>query len=189
MKKFFLITLLILSLSSTSYGAVSNDVYVRQDVFDAKMEALFERLHSEMSEIRGDIRTLTERIEGMDSRINAKIDGVDARLGAKIDEVDARLGAKIDEVDARLNAKIDGVDSRLGAKIDGVDKRIDDLRNGLYLWLVAIGLVVSYEPVKKIFQAREERKEKQNKYVTVDEVKRIVTEAIMEAQLGMKTQV
>ena len=178
MKKFFLITLLILSLSSTSYGAVSNDVYVRQDVFDAKMEALFERLHSEMSEIRGDIRTLTERIEGMDSRINAKIDGVDARLGAKIDEVNSRLGAKIDEVDARLNAKI-----------DGVDKRIDDLRNGLYLWLVAIGLVVSYEPVKKLFQAREERKEKQNKYVTVDEVKRIVTEAIMEAQLGMKTQV
>ena len=45
MRKFFAAMLLIILFSSVSYGAVSQDIYVRQDIFDAKMEALFERLH------------------------------------------------------------------------------------------------------------------------------------------------
>ena len=44
MRKFFAAMLLIILFSSVSYGAASQDIY-RQDVFDAKMESLFERLH------------------------------------------------------------------------------------------------------------------------------------------------
>ncbi|MBQ6738507.1 MAG: hypothetical protein IJP41_08665, partial [Synergistaceae bacterium] len=67
MRKIFLTIVIILTtliLSSVSFGAVSEDmnVYVRQDVFDAKMEALFEPLHGEMdrqfAEIKGEIRSL-----------------------------------------------------------------------------------------------------------------------------------
>ena len=82
MKKILTTFLLILELSSVSYGAVSQDmtVYVRQDVFDAKMEALFERLHGEIvemkSEIMGEIKTLSGRIDALSGRI----DGMDYKI-------------------------------------------------------------------------------------------------------------
>ena len=44
MKKFVISLLLILLLSSMSYGAVSDDVYLRKDVFEAKMDALIARI-------------------------------------------------------------------------------------------------------------------------------------------------
>ena len=68
MKKLLSAALLAFILSTSSYGAISQDmsVYMRQDVFDAKMEALFERLHGEIiamgNDIRGDIRALSSRV-------------------------------------------------------------------------------------------------------------------------------
>ena len=89
MKKVYVLLLMqLLVFESACYGAVSDDVYVRRDVFDAKMEALFNRLHAEIMEVRGDIKALSGRI-------------------------------------------------------DGLDKRIDDLRNGMYLWLVVIGTILT----------------------------------------------
>lgn len=82
MGKFLSAVFLAVLLSSASYGATSEDmsVYVRQDVFDAKMEALFTRLDakigelknelkSEISELRGDIKALSSRIDGLEKRV------------------------------------------------------------------------------------------------------------------------
>ena len=79
MRKIFVMIFLLLILSSVSYGATSEDfnVYVRQDVFDAKIEALFVRLHSE-------IETLGSRLEG-------KIDGNFRELSARIDGIEKRM--------------------------------------------------------------------------------------------------
>ena len=109
MKK-IIVALLLLTMSSACYGAASDVVYLRKDVFDAKMEAMFNRLHAEIGEVRGDIKALSERIDG---------------------------------VNASLSGRIDGLNASLSGRIDGLDKRIDDLRNGIYLWLVGIGLVVA----------------------------------------------
>jgi len=86
--------LLIFLLSSISFGAVSEDmsVYLRKDVFDAKIEALFNRLHaeigtlktelrseigslrtelkSEIGDLRGDVRALSARIDGLEKRVD-----------------------------------------------------------------------------------------------------------------------
>ncbi|MDY6400457.1 MAG: hypothetical protein SPL10_05575 [Synergistales bacterium] len=94
MKKIFLAMLLIFLLSSISFGAVSEDmsVYLRKDVFDAKIEALFNRLHaeigtlktelrseigslrtelkSEIGDLRGDVRALSARIDGLEKRVD-----------------------------------------------------------------------------------------------------------------------
>ena len=72
MKKLLLVMLLVLVFSTTSYGTTSQDMsaYVRQDVFDAKMEALFERLHGEIAEIKGEINELKSEIRGVDRRID-----------------------------------------------------------------------------------------------------------------------
>ena len=73
MKKIIILTILSLMMSSESFGAVSDDVYVRKDVFDAKKEAMFNRLH-------GDIQALSEKIDRRFDTLSARIDGLDKRM-------------------------------------------------------------------------------------------------------------
>ena len=82
MKK-ILLAVLCLSILSPAYGA-SEDVYVRQDVFDAKMEALFSRLHGEIealgNKINGRIDTLSARMDGNFMALSNRIDGLEKRV-------------------------------------------------------------------------------------------------------------
>ena len=80
MKKIIILTILSLMMSSESFGAVSDDVYVRKDVFDAKMEAMFNRLH-------GDIQALSERMDGNFAALSRRMDGLDKRM----DGLDKRM--------------------------------------------------------------------------------------------------
>ena len=147
MKKVYVLLLMqLLVFESACYGAVSDDVYVRRDVFDAKMEALFNRLHAEITEVRGDIKALSERIDGLD---------------------------------AKLLGRIDGLDAKLSGRIDGLDKRIDDLRNGMYLWLVVIGTILTLPSVQKMFEKWSEKKAKKDTFqmpFTLDDVRRLIEE-------------
>lgn len=108
MKKIVTAMLLILIFSSSSFGAVSEDmsVYVRQDVFDAKMEALFLRLHSEIenlgARLEGEIKVLSERIDALDTKFTTRMDALEEKLTAKIDAVDARLSTRIDAVEGQM---------------------------------------------------------------------------------------
>lgn len=137
MRRIVIAILLVLMVASGSYGAVSEDMseYVRKDVFDAKMEALFNRLHVDIGEVRGDIKALSGRIDGLDKRM------------------------------------------------DSLDKRIDDLRNGIYLWLVAIGLVIAWPKLVEKFQSWGKSKP----MVTIEDVKRLIEEN--NAKLQGKPQV
>ena len=66
--------------------------------------------------------------------INAKFDMIMEELKEQ-----KRMIADLSDRVANLSGRVDGLDKRM----DSLDKRIDDLRNGIYLWLVAIGLVVT----------------------------------------------
>ena len=146
MKKTCILLLVqLLMFGTASYGAVSEDmgVYVRQDVFDAKMEALFNRLH-------GDIQALSERMEGNFAKLSERIDGVNASL----------------------SGRIDGVNTSLSGRIDSLDKRIDDLRNGIYLWLAAVGIVIAWPKVSEKFQ----NWRKSQPSVTLEDVRRLIEE-------------
>ncbi|MBQ3647119.1 MAG: hypothetical protein IJM82_09350 [Synergistaceae bacterium] len=140
MKKIFSGLLFIFIFSSVSYGAVSQDIYVRQDVFDAKMEALFERFH-------GEIKALSEKIDG---------------------------------VEKTLSEKIDGVDKTLSRRIDGLEKRIEDTNNFLYYLLVLFGAMLILPFVNKWWENRKESS------FTLDDVKKLIADAIAEAQLSVK---
>ena len=82
MKK-LLLAVLCLSMLSPAYGA-SEDVYVRQDVFDAKMDALFSRLHGEIealgNKINGRIDALSERMDGNFMALSNRVDGLEKRV-------------------------------------------------------------------------------------------------------------
>ena len=157
MRKIIALILLILMMSTASYGVTSDDVYVRRDVFDAKMEALFNRLHVDIGEVRGDIKALSERIDGVNASLSERIDGLNAALSGRMDGLDKRM--------------------------DSLDKRIDDLRNGIYLWLVAVGVVIAWPKVSEKFQ----NWRKSQPSITLEDVRRLIEEN--NAKLQGKPQV
>lgn len=160
MKKIFLAVMIVCVMCSGSY-AVSQDMsaYVRQDVFDAKMEMLLTRLE-------GKINALSERIDGLEKRIDARIDGLEKRIDARFDGLEKRTDARFDELDKRMN---DG--------FNGLSKRIDDTHNFLYLLLVLFGAIFIIPSISKFWDFNKERK---TPFTTVEDVRRIVSEVIAE---------
>lgn len=130
MKKIFLTALLIFLVPSLSYGAVSEDmsVYVRQDVFDAKMEALFLRLHNE-------IENLGNRMDGNIKALSERIDGNYKELSSRID----------------VNYR------DLSNRIDGLEKRVGDIHNFLYWLLVLFGALLLLPFVNRWWERHEEK--------------------------------
>ena len=63
MKRLATVLLLMLSMTGLCYGAASEDmsVYLRKDVFDAKMEAF-------MTEIRGEFQVVNAKIDVLSNR-------------------------------------------------------------------------------------------------------------------------
>ena len=86
MKKILLSMLLICSLESASLAA-SEDVYVRQDVFDAKMEAF-------MAEIRGEFQKINIKFEALDKRISDS----EAHTSNRIEDLKATTSNRIEDL-------------------------------------------------------------------------------------------
>ena len=78
MKKFLTTIFLLLILSSVSFAASSEDVrenlYVRQDVFDAKMEAFMKGIHGEFQVINTKLSALEKRIDDLQATTTSRID-------------------------------------------------------------------------------------------------------------------
>ena len=74
--KIIITLILILLTSVASYGAVSEDmsVYLRKDVFDAKMEGF-------MKEIRGEFQVMNAKIEALSRRMDDNYRNLEARIG------------------------------------------------------------------------------------------------------------
>ena len=126
------------------YGATSDDVYVRKDVFEAKIEA-----------------------------INAKLDML-LEQTKEIKEEQKAQRADINELTRAvsvLSTRVDGVEKNMNS----LDKRIDDLRNGIYLWLVAIGLVIAIIAWPKV-QDMLPKWGKATPSITLDDVRRLIEE-------------
>ena len=76
MRKLLSVIGLVLIMSGASNGAVSEDmsVYVRRDVFDAKMEGF-------MNEIRGEFQVMNAKIEALSRRMDDNYRNLEARIG------------------------------------------------------------------------------------------------------------
>ena len=159
MKKFILAIILGIAITASAFAANSDDIYVRKDVFDVHMQNINQNLEKILSELqaqRNDINDLKKAV--------------------------AVLSERTDRNFEILSARIDGVNHSLSNRIDGVNSRIDDLRNGLYLWLVVIGtfiafitLVISWPKVKEIIQNKKQ-------FVSRDELEFII-ERIIDAKI------
>ena len=70
MRKTIMAALLLMLIANSCYGAVSEDIYVRKDVFDAKMEAFMAEIRLMNEQLRGEIRELSSRIDGVEKRMS-----------------------------------------------------------------------------------------------------------------------
>lgn len=86
-KKFFAALILACLLSSSAYGSASEDIYIRQDVFDAKMEAF-------MNEIRGEFQVINAKFAALDKRI----DDLQTSTAKRIDDLQASTADRIDDL-------------------------------------------------------------------------------------------
>src|SRR5215475_12872539 len=82
----------------------------RMGVYDQIKRAFQDLIAPELHAIRGDLRLLDQKIEGVDARLTTKIDAIDQ----KIDSVKSELLSEIRRVDTR----IDGLDREVRTAID-----------------------------------------------------------------------
>lgn len=159
MKKFLLSIFLLMMFSGIAQGAISEDkdIYVRQDVFDAKMEAFMSEIRIMNMELR---RDMDKQFSELRSDMNKKFAEVRSDMDKQFAEVRSDIKA--------LNEKVDGNFATLSARIDGTEKQIDHSHNFLYLIMVLLGTLI----VMPFFQEwREKRKENRNSLFTLEEVK------------------
>ena len=160
MKKFILAIILVLTFAVSAFAANSDDVYVRKDVFDVHMQNINQNLEKILSELqaqRNDINDLKKAV--------------------------AVLSERTDRNFETLSARIDGINSSLSSRIDGVNSRIDDLRNGLYLWLVVIGTFISFITLFIAWPRVKDFLTAQRNTLTIQDVERII-----DAKLNSKSQ-
>jgi len=100
----------------------------RMGVYDQIKKAFQDIVAPEIHELRGEIRRLDQKIDGVDARLNIRLDALDN----KIDNVDQRLTAKLDALRTetvsmkgeliaeirRLDTRMDGMDRELRTAID-----------------------------------------------------------------------
>jgi hypothetical protein len=92
-----------------------------------KIPAWLERvLLPQISELKGEVKVLSTRIDAMDERLSSRIDSLDEKLSSRMDGLDT----KMDLVDKKLSSKIDELDKRfdMTQRLAVVEAQLKDLR-------------------------------------------------------------
>lgn len=145
MKKIIIALICIFVASYSAFAATSPDihenVYLRQDVFEAKMDAFMAEIklmnQNMRSEFKQDINEFSKAIAVLSERTDRNFD-------------------------------------ILSARIDSVHSRIDDLRNGLYLWLVVIGTFLAWPKAKNLIQNMHSKRDSQKQSFTLDDIEKLI---------------
>ena len=86
MKKIFSGLLIAVVLTSVCYGAENDDIYVRRDVFDAKMEAFFERIDKKIdtavAELKDEMKALSSHVDTLEKCFDFMTKSILIILGA-----------------------------------------------------------------------------------------------------------
>jgi len=123
-KKFYAALFFLLIFPSIAFAEVSkdNEIYLRRDVFEAKMDAF-------MTEIKLGNEQLRREMQEMEARLNNKIQAVRVELHEEIQAVKTELHEEIQSVKAELHEEIQSVKSGLHEEIQGVKA---ELKNDIH---------------------------------------------------------
>ena len=175
-----------------------NGVFIREDVFNARMDAFMAEIRLGNEKLRNE---LSSKIDGVQNSLNSKIDNVQSSLNAKIDNVQSSLNSKIDGVQVSLNSKIEGYQAQnerqfseirgeiriLSTRMDNLDTRMSDLQNSISwsftlatVFVAAVGIIISlfiaFAPSIWSFIKRKRQPD-----LSSDNVKSLVAQQVSEA--------
>ncbi|MBQ7170269.1 MAG: HBL/NHE enterotoxin family protein [Synergistaceae bacterium] len=204
-----MVMLLVFAFGTAGYGAVSDDVYVRKDVFEAYMHRVDDKLDmilglireqreehkAQIAELKEEIKGIREEHKAQIAELKEEIKGVREEHKAQIAELKEEIKGVREEHKAQitelreeqkaLRKDIEALSNRvseLTGRVEGLDARLGDLRNDIYLGLVILGIIVGLPAVQKIFQSIADRKPS----LTVEDVIRLIEENNI--KLSGKTQ-
>ena len=91
------------------------------------------------------------------------------RISNRLDKIEVSIN-ELSKAVAVLSERTDRNFETLSARIDSNNSRIDDLRNGLYLWLVVIGTFLAWPKAKNFLQQHSTPKPS----FTLDDVEKLI---------------
>ena len=154
MKKFIIALIVTFAFTAPSFAASSDDIYVRKDVFDVHMLNInqnLERISNRLDHLEASMNELTKAVSSLSEKVSA------------------------------LSERVDGNFAVLATRIDGTNIRIDDLRNGMYLWLVIIGtfitlvsVVIAWPRAKNFIQNIQNKRDSQKQSFTLDDIEKLI---------------
>ena len=159
-RKLFIVFMLILCVSGVCFGASSDDIYVRKDVFEVYMQninAKFDRIIEELHSQRQELQSQRQELQSQSQAIN-----------------------ELNKSVAVMSERIDRNFETLSGRIDGLDTRVNDLRNDIYLWLVILGIIIALPSAQRFLQWREERQAARKSSITLEEVERLIEAKLSE---------
>ena len=156
MKKILIAFMIVMMSCACAYAAENDDVYVRKDLFEAYMKKIDEKF----------------------DQVFAKLDRIDSKL-ENLTQTVATLNERV----TRVEARVEGIYVALSNRIDGVEKRFGDLRTDVNIGIALIGLIAVILGLPVVQKWWEQRKDSKRKYLTAEDVERIV-EAKMRGNLS-----
>ncbi len=136
MRKILSAMMLILIFSSVSYAAVSEDIYVRKDVFDAEMRNINTKLDNILEELKSQRRELNEVKQGQIELtktvavLSERVDRNFETLSSRMDSMEKTMSEKFEAIEKNFSEKISSLEKSFSEKISSVEKnfsvRIDD---------------------------------------------------------------
>ncbi|MBQ7196813.1 MAG: hypothetical protein IJS40_05335 [Synergistaceae bacterium] len=174
MKKFLLTLLFVMLLVSNSYAATSEDVYVRQDVFEIENKYIHSTLEKILTKLDEQEKTMTTLVNTV-AVLSERVEGINISLSNRIDGVYEALSNRIEGVNGSLTNRINGINEALSAKINSIDKRTSDTHTFLYYLLVIFGAILLMPFVNKLWELSKEIK---TPSVTLDDVRKLIEDSI-----------
>lgn len=113
----------------------------------ARQEAMYEGLRADIAELRGEVKAIDSKVDGLEKKIDEKINSLEKKVDEKINglekKVDERINGLEKKVDERINSlekkvdeRVNGLEKKVDARVDGImdaitltNMRIDDLKN------------------------------------------------------------
>jgi archaellum component FlaC len=124
------------------------DIFNKLDQRLERMEQGINDLKLGQSEIKGEIRTLDERLTGeirtLDEKLSGQIKAVDEKLSGQIKAVDERLSGQITNLETKVTATNEKVDTlqkavtKLDTDVSAVKQDISDLKGVKSLIIPAV---------------------------------------------------
>ncbi len=174
MKKIFAMLILILLMSSVTYGAETEDIYVRKDVFEARMDRMEALIEKAIMEMKAENEKFRSEMRSENEKFRNEIRG---EISVFKDEIGTKLQNVLDEIN-NLKTEIRVLEIR----VSELDHRISIIETIVY-WIFAI-VSVMLASLALIPIVREFR----NPQVTLEDVKQVAKQLIEENNARLQAQ-